>query len=356
MSHNHALKRILFVAILALLAVPLLLGTHIHLSYAQKPWTNGQAADGVLGQGDFTSTTSGTSASAFDSPFGVAIDPTTGKLFISDMNNNRVLRFSSINAALNGSTAEAVLGQVDFTSNMSGTTATTLYNPAYVFVDGGGRLWVADVLNYRVLRFDNAASKANGAAADGVLGQPNFTSNTPATTQSGMTIPNDVAVDGSGNLFVTDSANNRVLRFDNATSKANGAAADGVLGQPNFTSNTPATTQSGMRLPRSIAADNSGRLYVTESGNHRLLIFNNAATKGNGAPADNVLGQAGFTTGTANAGGISASTLNSPRGVFFDNAALRLWVADRQNQRVLRFESPYKIYLPLILRNRGSPA
>jgi sugar lactone lactonase YvrE len=390
-----------------------LLGAHIHLSYAQKPWSNGQTADGVLGQADFTSAISGTSASAFDNPFGIAIDPTTGKLFVSDMNNQRVLRFSSVNAALNGSTAEAVLGQVDFTSNVTGTTATTLYNPVYIFVDKDGRLWVADLLNHRVLRFDdaaskangaaadgvlgqpdfvsntpattqngvmapvgvhvdisgalwvaealnsrvlrfdNAASKANGAAADGVLGQPDFTSNTPATTPNGMTFPNGVTVDGSGHLFVTDSTNNRVLRFDNAASKANGAAADGVLGQPDFTTNTPATTQNGMRLPRAVAVDNSGRLYVTDGENHRLLIFDNAAAKGNGAMADNVLGQADFSTGTANSGGISAGTLNGPRGVLFDEATLRLWVADRQNQRVLRFELSYKLYLPLVLRNGG---
>jgi sugar lactone lactonase YvrE len=411
MSNYHTLKHVLFVAILTLFAALLLLGIRIHLSCAQKPWTNSQAADGVLGQVDFTSTISGTSASAFDNPFGVAVDPTTGKLFVSDLNNNRGLRFSSINAALNDSAAEAVLGQVDFTSNMSGTTAATLYGPSHISVDEDGRLWVADfhnhrvlrfdnaaskgngtaadgvlgqpdftsntpattrsgmsrpvgvhvdapgtlwtadTLNNRVLRFDNAASKANGAAADGVLGQPDFTSNTPATTQSGMSIPNDLTVDGLGNLFVTDCFNNRVLRFDNAASKANGAAADGVLGQPDFISNTDATTQSGMAFPRSIAVDDYGRLYVTESHNHRLLSFNDAAAKGNGAPADNVLGQADFATGAANGGGISARTLNSPRGVFFDNATLRLWVTDRQNQRVLRFESSYKTYLPLILRD-----
>jgi hypothetical protein len=90
---------------------------------------------------------------------------------------------------------------------------------------------------------------------------------------------------------------------------------------------------------------------VTDGENHRLLIFDNAAAKGNGATADNVLGQADFTTGTANSGGISASTLNNPRGVVFDEAPWRLWVADRQNQRVLRFELSYKLYLPLVLRN-----
>ncbi len=49
-----------------------------------------------------------------------------------------------------------------------------------------GRLWVADFFNYRLLRFDNAAGKINGGNADGVLGQPDFNNVTRACTQDGM--------------------------------------------------------------------------------------------------------------------------------------------------------------------------
>jgi hypothetical protein len=65
-----------------------------------------------------------------------------------------------------------------------------------------------------VLRFDGAAGKANGAVADGVLGQSDFTSSAQATTASGMSGLFGVAVDGAGRLWVADIFNNRVLRFD----------------------------------------------------------------------------------------------------------------------------------------------
>ncbi len=73
---------------------------------------------------------------------------------------------------------------------------------------------------------------------------------------------------------------------------------------------------------------------MAEEGNSRILIFNNAAAKANGADADNVLGQPDFTTASVQT---SASGLYSPVGVFADNATDTLWVADRDNARVLRY-------------------
>ena len=128
-----------------------------------------------------------------------------------------------------------VLGQIDFTSSDDfPTTQSRMCGPNGVAVDNDGRVWVADVCNNRVLRFASLAALSNGSAAEGVLGQPDFTSSNAATTQSGMSHPYGVAVDNAGRLWVADLSNNRVLRFDNAAGKANGANADGVLGQLDF--------------------------------------------------------------------------------------------------------------------------
>jgi hypothetical protein len=299
---------------------------------------NGAGAEAVLGQPDFTTITAGTTASKMSFPFGVFVD-SGGRLWVGETGNNRVLRFDNAATKANGANADGVLGQADFTSSASATTQSRMNNPRNTIVDSAGQLWVADQGNNRVLRFDNAATKANGANADAVLGQADFTSSTAATTQNGMKQPGGVAVTSSGTLFVGDGDNNRVLRFDNAATKANGANADAVLGQANFTSSTAATTQNGMRSPFGVAYDSEGRLYVSDQWNHRILIFNSAATLANGAPADNVLGQTNFTTGTVNTGGMSASTLYAPIQVFADNSAGVLWAADYGNSRVLRYFS-----------------
>jgi sugar lactone lactonase YvrE len=326
-------------------------GNHRVLRFATaSSLINGSAAEAVLGQPDYTTNIITTTQSGMNIPDGIAMD-SSGRLWLADSNNNRVLRFDKAASKANGAPADGVLGQADFTHKFAATTQSGMRFLRQVFVDSTGTLWVSDSDNNRVLRFDNAASKANGAPADGVLGQADFTHNFTATTQSGMNSPRGLFLDSSGRLWVADRFNHRVLRFDNAASKANGAPANGVLGQADFTHNFTATTQSGMRTPSGVTIDPAGNLYVADSDNNRVLVFNNAATKGNGANADNVLGQTNFTTGTANTGGISATTLSFPSREFYDPYADLVWVSDLSNNRVLAYGTPsIKTFLPSILR------
>jgi len=302
---------------------------------------NGAAAEAVLGQPDFVTVTGGTSSSKVSRPYGICVDA-AGRLYVADMTNNRVLRFDNASTIASGSPANRVLGQADFTTataNAGGISASTMWSPIGVFVDGAGRLWVGERDNKRVLRFDNVATKSNGDPADGVLGQPDFVTNTSGLTASTMTRAYGVTVDGSGRLWVGDRDNNRVLRFDNAASKANGAAADGVLGQTDFVSSSMARTQAGLEGPRGVFVDASGKLYVTDEANNRIMVYNDAAAKANGANADNVLGQAEFnvkvTPTPPNAG-----SLNYPEFMWVDNTNHHLWVADEYNNRILRFDLP----------------
>lgn len=69
-------------------------------------FTNGQAASLVLGQPDFTSNAAATTVSGMRQPSGVAVDPISGKLFVVEYGNNRVLRFASSAALMSGAAAE----------------------------------------------------------------------------------------------------------------------------------------------------------------------------------------------------------------------------------------------------------
>ncbi len=115
-------------------------------------WSNGHPAKLVLGQSDFAShiaNKGGISAKTLSSPRDIAIDPTTGKVFVTDSGNNRVLRFAAVAALTNGAAAEAVLGQTTFitnTANSGGISASTMSNPSGVAVDAAGRLWVAELI------------------------------------------------------------------------------------------------------------------------------------------------------------------------------------------------------------------
>ena len=240
----------------------------------------------------------GTSRNTFDGPRGITVDQ-TGRLWVSDLGNSRVVWFNEAYAiGANQPNADGVLGQPNFDSAGCAVTQSGMCEPYGIAITSGNTLFVTDASNNRVLRFDNAPAKANGANADGVLGQVNFTSSQNAVTRNGMDNPRGVALQET-TLYVADNNNARVLRFDNAPAKTLGADADGVLGQPGFITNAPSLTRSGMVQPGRVAVDSGGRLYVSEGiGANRVLIYVDAATKPNGGPADFVIGQVDFDSGS----------------------------------------------------------
>src|SRR5690349_12897348 len=98
-----------------------------------------------------------TTASGLNSPGSVAVD-NDGRIFVSDTDDNRILEWEP--APTSGQAANLVLGQTSFTTSGAATSANGLDRPAGIWADGPGRLWVADELNNRILRFDYATVAA----------------------------------------------------------------------------------------------------------------------------------------------------------------------------------------------------
>jgi len=326
MKRNVMQMKIKFILILFILLLS-------NTLFAQSPVINNMPASGVIGQLNFTSGLSGTTASNLNAPSGIAVDPTTGKLFVVDRYNNRVLRWSSVEKMNIGSSAEAVFGQLDFTTSTSGLSATKFNDPLRAFVDSSGNLWVSDYLNNRVLKFNNASSKSSGSSADIVLGQPDFTTNTGGTSANKMKGPVGIFVDGNERLWVTDRLNHRVLKFDSTLSLSNGSNADLVFGQPDFTTGTSGLSSTKMNRPMGVYVDKEDNLWVCEDDNKRAIRFDSVSIKTNGASADGVLGQPDFIT---NLSSYSRNGVSNLRGVYGDEAG-RLYLVDESNNRILVF-------------------
>jgi sugar lactone lactonase YvrE len=290
----------------------------------------------VLGQSNFTSGAPVTPTSSFSLAFpsGITIDPISRKVFVADRTSNRVLRYPSVTSLTNGAGAEAVFGQARFSTNSSAGGDLGMSGPSMVFLDRRGRLWVADSMNNRVLMFEAATYRETGAYPDRVYGQPDFATNTSDVTDAKMHSPHCICVDSADRLWVSDSSNNRVLRFDTITNKASGASADGVLGQALFTTSAPGAGSSGLQSPVGITISSGGELFVSCLAASRVLRFDNAASLGNGAGATAVLGQPDFATTTS---GTSSTKFTNPYGAFISSSDT-LWVSDSFNNRQLRFD------------------
>ncbi len=133
-----------------------------------------------------------------------------------------------------------------------------------------------------------------------------------------------------------DSANNRVTAYDNAASRGNGPDADLVIGQPDFDTSSTGGGSVGLSGPRDVAKDSFGSLWVSDSGNNRVLRYDNVASADNQPLADGVVGQSSFFAVDAH---VAADRLDFPYGLFLSPAG-NLWVADLSNRRVLRFTRP----------------
>ena len=289
--------------------------------------TNGQQADGVIGQTDLLSNTNGCSQTQMDGPIGISVD-SSGNIWIADYNNNRVLKFTR--PTTNGQPASLVLGQPDFTSNGIALSQTGFSSPVAVFVDSSGNVWVVDTDNSRVLKFSNPT--ANGQAASLVLGQLDFTSKSNSFSQTVMGYPSSIAVDSSGNVWVEESWPSRVLRFSNPST--NGQAADIVLGQVDFNSYASSCSKTGLSCPEGLCLDNSGNVWVADSNNYRVLKYSSPISSG--MAASMVLGQANFDSSEVDC---SQTGMDFPKGLTFD-ASGNIWIADSCNNRVSRFTNP----------------
>jgi len=286
------------------------------------------------------------------------------RLFAKVLAMVAALLTATAQAASFDATADAVLGQADFTTNAPNQPSglptgdnLAVSNAAHVTVGPDGRLYASDADNHRVLSWPDAASFANGDAADMVIGQPDFVSNAPnngGVSASSFFLPQGLAVDEAGNLWVTDAFNSRVLKFNNPLIDPTPTEADLVIGQPDFVSNDQnlgngengpdVALPDGIQFPGRVVVRGDD-VYVADSGNSRVLHY--TAPVANKPFADLVFGQFGdFTRRAKNNDGTgvngccaSIDNLFNPIGLALD-AAGNLYVADWNNHRVLRYDSP----------------
>jgi len=244
------------------------------LIYSPVPSGNGASATMVVGQPSFTASAvndgTATSALGFNEPYDAILAGTA--LVVADTGNNRVLVFDPVPTSFN-SPATAVIGQAGFTGNAvnqgGGAGANTLNQPYGLFWDGA-RLYIADSGNNRVLVYNGLPSNSNASAAL-VLGQPNFASTAAVISAAGMGFPFSVYGDGQ-RLFVGDGE--RIQIFSPIPS-VSGAAAVGVLGQPDLNSSSNPLFQAV-----GIGGDGSD-LYVADENNNRVLVY---SCGGSGSP------------------------------------------------------------------------
>jgi len=301
--------------------------------------TDGQAADYVLGQTLFTTSTTATTASGQSGPADIAVDSVNNRLYVLDKTNNRVLVYNTSTIS-SGQSASYVLGQPDFTTMVQSTTISGISKPKGLALDvAGNRLFVSQEDISRISVFD-VTTITNGEDAVNVLGQTDFVSNLNlcggSPTAGSLCFPGGMHYDEVNNLlYVADTLNHRVLVYDVA-SITNGEDAINVLGQATFTALDSTPSINRMSQPFDVTMGQDGtKLFVSFASNARILIFDVTAIT-DGENAINVLGQDDFIS--TSMGLTTASSILGAGYVDYDDTNDYLILSSLSGNRILFFD------------------
>ncbi len=214
--------------------------------------TNGYTHDG--GQSGVLATSTGLS-----SPSGIFLD-NLGNLFIADSGNHQIRKVNT--AGIITTVAGSGIGFPRKSGDGGVATNAKLYNPAAVAVDGSGKTYIADTDNYSVRLVDT----------DGIIttiagtGSPYFSGDSGLATSSQLFQPHDVITDAAGNIYIADSGNHRIRKIDTSgiITTVAGTGASGFNGD-----SIPATSAT-FDSPRHLAIDSTGNIYVSDYYNRRI--------------------------------------------------------------------------------------
>ncbi|CAF1284045.1 unnamed protein product [Rotaria sp. Silwood1] len=215
--------------------------TNSHVIRFFKNRTNPVTIAGITGQygGPDNTSTIGTCYSIF-------VD-NNENLYVSDFSNNRVVRYSSNSSS--GMPGVVIAGRA-----IGGSNASQFNGPWGIFVNEVGTLYVADLLNHRIQRWDKGASSGVTVAGTG-LGGNNL---------SQLYYPMAIVVDSNEYMYILDSGNNRILRWAPNSDTGECIAA--------CTGNTETGVET-LNWPYTLAFDSYGSLFISDSYNNRVQKF-----------------------------------------------------------------------------------
>ena len=233
-------------------------------------------------------------------------------LFIADTFNNRIRHFKSPGTI----TTVAGNGVPDFCGDNGPASSACLNVPEAVAVDDDGNLFISDTFNNRIRRV-SASGTITTVAGNGTA---DFCGDNGAATSACLNFPRGVIADDNGNLVIADTFNNRVRRVTNGIITT--VAGNGT---PGFCGDNGAAISACLQFPVAVVIDTDGSLFVTDLGNQRIRKIHRGTittVAGNGAM--------GFC---GDGGQATSACLSSPVGIAVDTGG-NLFIADAGNQRI----------------------
>ena len=202
-------------------------------------------------------------------PDSVAIDR-AGNLFIADAWNQRIRRVDASGII----TTIAGTGEMGHSGNNGLAVEAQLNGPAGVDVDGAGNLYIADTWNDRIRRVDRHGIITRIAG----LGAPGFGGEGGPARLAPLRSPNGVDVDALGNLLIADTSNHRIRQVNpSGTITTIAGPPRDTFFVGGFRGDGGPATDALLRRPEGVAVDAVGNIYIADTANNRIRIVTRTA-------------------------------------------------------------------------------
>jgi hypothetical protein len=206
----------------------------------------------------------GAATSAYlNGPQGVAVD-SSGNVYIADTGNSVVRKVSG--GIINTVAGNGGLG---YWGDGGPATSAYLYSPSDVAVDASGNFYIADSENMRI-RMVNTAGIISTVAGNGSAG---YSGDGGPATAASLDYPFGVAVDVAGDVLIADTFNQRI-RWVDGTGNIYTVAGDSFYG---FSGDAGLATGAELADPEGVGVDPSGNIYIADSANQRVRMVNAVA-------------------------------------------------------------------------------
>ncbi len=201
---------------------------------------------------------------AMRSPAGVAVDA-DGNLYIADKYNNRI-RKVDFSSGIGIITTVAGTGENDFSGDNGPADEAELSSPSGVAIDGDGNLYIADTSNHRIRKVD-AVTKIITTVA-GASSYGTFYGDGGPAVAAELNEPSAIATDSLGNLYIADTYNNRIRKVDAVTKIISTVA--GSTSVDGFDGDGGPAQEARLNEPEGVALDSDGNLYISDTDNNRI--------------------------------------------------------------------------------------
>jgi len=285
------------------------------------------------GTASYTGNNGAAVSASLNAPAAIALDG-AGNLYIADTGNNAIRRVDAVTQVIttvagNGS------GLPGFAGDGSGATsaAVLLNGPEGIAVDVAGDLYIADTNNQVIREVSVTTGEINTVAGEyfGPFGAGfgGYNGDGKLATMATLNLPYAVSFDQAGDMFIADSANNRIRMVNVATHEIATVAGDGTAGS---TGDNGAATQAELNAPTGIALDAAGNLYIADTQNNRIRKVNAASTYINTLTATG--GE--YLTGVDDLK--NTVSIRGPQGIFADSNG-NLTIANTLGMQVWEIQS-----------------